>query len=152
MFPAEISKTHGEYTFLSSEVQESSNLPDSQLIVDTTPAMDEGVEMSENVDSKGEGFITSPKSTFGKDIVQVRNDPANFYMVVRASDINLYFLMSSFTVYSSIPLSASFIAHNIICKYYLNPDVYHVKLGLLSELVPLRMLLLSHLGNMVIVW
>lgn len=37
-------------------------------------------------------------------------------------------------------------------KYYLNPNVYHATLGILSELPPLHVSLLSRLIRVAIVW
>lgn len=40
----------------------------------------------------------------------------------------------------------------MIRKYYLNLDIYHAILDVLSKLVPSHLSLLSRLGNIVIVW
>lgn len=40
----------------------------------------------------------------------------------------------------------------MIRKYYLNPDIYRAKLGILSELAPLLLSSHSCLGNIAIVW
>lgn len=75
------------------------------------------------LDDDGEGFITLPDSTSKWDTVQVDEDYADLYIVVCASDTNLYLLM--YIVFSSSSPSSFPITTAMICKYSLNPNISH---------------------------
>lgn len=87
--------------------------------------------------------LSSPSSIYKGDIVQVVENSTYFYTVIRASEINLFLRCFSLIAFNLFHHRLYSLLAVMISKYYLNPDIYHAKFGILLKLAPLYVSLLS---------
>lgn len=108
MAQADASVMPGDFTLSYGMMQASSSFPNIQVDTTMVITMNEGEGASGSVDGDGEGFITLPDSVPRDDVAQVGEEPANLYMVIHASGINLCpqcsYLLHFLFYFASIPV------------------------------------------------